>query len=260
MTTKCTGTNCPSTDGQNHSPECRAEHAAAVAGGRFVKGGDAQDDLRALFSEAFDAGWNRSDECDNAYNNGTSEQLSVPPQAQEPQAFQEWRAEYFSDRDEVVTNLLARAALASTKVAGPTIAQELRRLATEHANDVKLSLELLSLANTVTLASTEAAAEPVAEIGAGWLLVYAGTDSLAAIVERTGAKIGDKLYTAPPPATLSTETVDKAVHKLTDEQRNAIAWAASEAELQGASDYSKTLRALFRACDSATASDKKTGG
>lgn len=35
--TQCKGTNCPSTDGQNHSPECRAEHAAAVAGGRFVK-------------------------------------------------------------------------------------------------------------------------------------------------------------------------------------------------------------------------------
>ena len=37
MTTKCAGLNCTSTDGKNHSPECIAEHAAAVAGGRFVK-------------------------------------------------------------------------------------------------------------------------------------------------------------------------------------------------------------------------------
>lgn len=36
MTTKCAGLNCGTTTG-NHSPECRAEHAAAVAGGRFVK-------------------------------------------------------------------------------------------------------------------------------------------------------------------------------------------------------------------------------
>jgi hypothetical protein len=33
---RCTGMNCGATD-ENHSPECRAEHAAAVAGGRFVK-------------------------------------------------------------------------------------------------------------------------------------------------------------------------------------------------------------------------------
>jgi hypothetical protein len=33
---RCTGMNCGATDA-NHSPECRAEHAAAVAGGRFVK-------------------------------------------------------------------------------------------------------------------------------------------------------------------------------------------------------------------------------
>jgi hypothetical protein len=33
---RCTGMNCGATDA-NHSPECRAEHAAAIAGGRFVK-------------------------------------------------------------------------------------------------------------------------------------------------------------------------------------------------------------------------------
>jgi hypothetical protein len=33
---RCTGMNCGATD-SNHSPECRAEHAAAIAGGRFVK-------------------------------------------------------------------------------------------------------------------------------------------------------------------------------------------------------------------------------
>lgn len=33
----CKGMNCTSTDGKNHSPECRAEYAATVAGGRFVK-------------------------------------------------------------------------------------------------------------------------------------------------------------------------------------------------------------------------------
>jgi hypothetical protein len=33
----CTGMNCGATDGVSHSPECRAEHAAAAAGGKFVK-------------------------------------------------------------------------------------------------------------------------------------------------------------------------------------------------------------------------------
>lgn len=36
----CAGMNCGSTDGKTHSAECYAEHAAAVAGGRFVKWGD----------------------------------------------------------------------------------------------------------------------------------------------------------------------------------------------------------------------------
>ena len=33
----CKGMNCGCTDGVNHSVECQAEHAAAIAGGRFVK-------------------------------------------------------------------------------------------------------------------------------------------------------------------------------------------------------------------------------
>ena len=33
----CAGMNCGATDGVSHSPECCAEHAAALAGGRFVK-------------------------------------------------------------------------------------------------------------------------------------------------------------------------------------------------------------------------------
>jgi hypothetical protein len=32
----CKGMNCGATDGRNHSPECEAEHAAAIAGGTFV--------------------------------------------------------------------------------------------------------------------------------------------------------------------------------------------------------------------------------
>ena len=35
--TPCKGMNCNSTNGLNHSPECEAEHAAAIAGGRFIK-------------------------------------------------------------------------------------------------------------------------------------------------------------------------------------------------------------------------------
>lgn len=35
--TPCKGMNCGCTDGVNHSAECQAEHAAAIAGGRFVK-------------------------------------------------------------------------------------------------------------------------------------------------------------------------------------------------------------------------------
>ncbi|MFM0324808.1 hypothetical protein [Caballeronia glebae] len=36
----CKGMNCGATDGISHSPECHAEHAAAAAGGRFVKDAD----------------------------------------------------------------------------------------------------------------------------------------------------------------------------------------------------------------------------
>jgi hypothetical protein len=43
---RCTGMNCGATDA-NHSPECRAEHAAAIAGGRFVK-----DEKRAADADA----------------------------------------------------------------------------------------------------------------------------------------------------------------------------------------------------------------
>jgi hypothetical protein len=35
-TEPCKGMNCGCTDGVNHSPECNAEHAAAIAGGKFV--------------------------------------------------------------------------------------------------------------------------------------------------------------------------------------------------------------------------------
>ncbi|WP_218779327.1 hypothetical protein, partial [Paraburkholderia caledonica] len=34
----CQGMNCGCTDGENHSAECFAEHAATIAGGRFTKG------------------------------------------------------------------------------------------------------------------------------------------------------------------------------------------------------------------------------
>lgn len=33
----CKGMNCGATDGRSHSPECEAEHAAAIAGGVFLK-------------------------------------------------------------------------------------------------------------------------------------------------------------------------------------------------------------------------------
>lgn len=60
MTTKCAGLNCTSTDGTNHSPECLAEHAAAVAGGRFVKlpRGDAgaRDEREAFEAAAVNLG------------------------------------------------------------------------------------------------------------------------------------------------------------------------------------------------------------
>jgi plasmid stabilization system protein ParE len=51
---RCTGMNCGATDA-NHSPECRAEHAAAIAGGRFVKDEKrAADDAEREFSELID--------------------------------------------------------------------------------------------------------------------------------------------------------------------------------------------------------------
>ncbi len=34
----CHGMNCGCTDSRSHSPECEAGHAAAIAGGQFVKG------------------------------------------------------------------------------------------------------------------------------------------------------------------------------------------------------------------------------
>jgi hypothetical protein len=40
---RCRGMNCGATDGVSHSLECQAEHAAAIAGGRFVKDAAARD-------------------------------------------------------------------------------------------------------------------------------------------------------------------------------------------------------------------------
>ena len=39
----CQGMNCGCTDGISHSPECQAEHAAAIAGGIFVKPAQQQE-------------------------------------------------------------------------------------------------------------------------------------------------------------------------------------------------------------------------
>lgn len=36
VTPPCKGMNCGAIDGRSHSLECRAEHSAAIAGGRFV--------------------------------------------------------------------------------------------------------------------------------------------------------------------------------------------------------------------------------
>lgn len=49
-------------------------------------------------------------------------------------------------------------------------------------------------------ADAEAAGEPVAVIGKDWSLMWASADTLYAIVERTGIKIGSLLYTRPAPA------------------------------------------------------------
>jgi hypothetical protein len=78
----------------------------------------AEQDERAAFEAAYNAGWDAFDACDNAYNNGTSEQLSVPGQSHEPEVFQRWRAEWFSNRDEVITQLLSTRA-ASTQSTAP---------------------------------------------------------------------------------------------------------------------------------------------
>lgn len=45
---KCKGLNCTSTDGRNHSLECEAQHAAAIAGGVFVKQDYAALELRVV--------------------------------------------------------------------------------------------------------------------------------------------------------------------------------------------------------------------
>lgn len=42
LTSPCKGMNCGCTDGFSHSLECQAEHAAAVAGGHFVKAAQPQ--------------------------------------------------------------------------------------------------------------------------------------------------------------------------------------------------------------------------
>jgi hypothetical protein len=41
-TPPCKGINCGATDGRSHSLECHAQHAAAIAGGRFVPGVQAE--------------------------------------------------------------------------------------------------------------------------------------------------------------------------------------------------------------------------
>lgn len=47
----CKGMNCGATDGVNHSLECQAEHAAAIAGGVFVKSTQHPRQMVALTDE-----------------------------------------------------------------------------------------------------------------------------------------------------------------------------------------------------------------
>jgi hypothetical protein len=56
VTAPCKGMNCGCTDGLSHSLECQAEHAAAIAGGVFVKAEQAQpvawwDEKLGVFDE-----------------------------------------------------------------------------------------------------------------------------------------------------------------------------------------------------------------
>lgn len=44
----CKGMNCTSTNGTGHSVECKAEHAAAVAGGFFIPRSELFAVIRAL--------------------------------------------------------------------------------------------------------------------------------------------------------------------------------------------------------------------
>lgn len=111
-------------------------------------------------------------------------------------------------------------------------------------------------------ASTEVAAgEPVA-----WMYrcIKPGTTGIRFIEKRAEAPGGGwvhyeeiPLYTAPPPAKLSTETVDKPVHKLSDEQILAIGWKYhyDEPDASGYDFGTRSLlefaRALLAASDSA---------
>lgn len=45
---RCKGLNCGSTTGRDHSPECEAQHAAAIAGGVFVPADYSALELRAV--------------------------------------------------------------------------------------------------------------------------------------------------------------------------------------------------------------------
>lgn len=53
----CKGLNCGTTTGRDHSPECEAEHAAAIAGGTFVPAAPAAQPEQRDERAAFEAKW-----------------------------------------------------------------------------------------------------------------------------------------------------------------------------------------------------------
>jgi hypothetical protein len=124
----------------------------------------AEQDERAAFEAAYNAGWDASDACDNAYNNGTSEQLSVPGQSHEPEVFQRWRAEWFSNRDEVITQLLSTRA-AHTQSTATQPAQKQVALTVEDLAD-ELENMLFDLKNGHDVDSSEYARLIVARLNA----------------------------------------------------------------------------------------------
>jgi hypothetical protein len=81
-------------------------------------------------------------------------------------------------------------------------------------SDGKALKAIIRIAKDAIATHADAAAEPVAVVGADFTILWAGAGPIAPLIERHGIKVGSKLYAAPAAALTSApaEPIDMVLH------------------------------------------------